>query len=208
LAEAWGHKQERSHRDTVMAAARDVGRKYFFNAAHGTRTADFAVRLFDQTRSLHKLGERARLLLEAAALLHDVGRYIGTAGHHRHSYYLIKAEPLGGLSEEEREIVANAARYHRKSLPALGHEGYRALSAANRAVATKLGALVRLADALDARGTGKVQGLSLSIERGRCVLRISGDEDLLAEKLAVIQKADLFEKALRVKLAVEEKRNV
>ena len=71
--------------------------------------------IFDQTRSVHGLGDRERDWLEYGALLHDIGVHISYERHHRHSYYLIKNGDLRGFDPEEIEIIALIARYHRQA---------------------------------------------------------------------------------------------
>ena len=65
----------------------------------------------------HGLGGRERLLLQVAALLHDIGVYVSLRAHHKHSQYLLAASQIFGLSDDETAIVSNIARYHRRGLP-------------------------------------------------------------------------------------------
>ena len=62
-----------------------------------------------------------RLLLQVAALLHDVGIYVSLRSHHKHTQYILAASQIFGLSDEETAIVANIARYHRGALPQKTH---------------------------------------------------------------------------------------
>src|SRR6185295_14638411 len=64
------------HHRRVIAFAREIGRKFGFDEEHGLAVSRFAVTLFEQTKELHKLGAEYSLLLEIAALLHDVGQCI------------------------------------------------------------------------------------------------------------------------------------
>src|SRR5688572_302201 len=73
----------------VLAAADTLGHRYRFDRDHGHHVAMLAIRLFDQLRDEHGLGERERLLLQVAALLHDVGMYISLRAHHKHSQYIL-----------------------------------------------------------------------------------------------------------------------
>src|SRR5438477_13095773 len=62
---------------------------------HVTHVTNLALQLFDGLSSLHGLGERERVLLEAAGYLHDIGHqfdYLGT-GHHKESARLIREHP-------------------------------------------------------------------------------------------------------------------
>jgi exopolyphosphatase/guanosine-5'-triphosphate,3'-diphosphate pyrophosphatase len=73
--------------------------------------------LFDQSHALHNLDEESKLLLEVAALLHDIGHFINSVDHNKHGYYILKASPLVGMSEAQQNVVANIIQYHRKSTP-------------------------------------------------------------------------------------------
>ena len=117
--------------------------------AHSLHVASLALRLFDQTTRLHHLGPTERNWLEYAAILHDVGYLINERQHHKHAYYLITNSDLGGLSGEEIQVVANVARYHRRAVPQLKHEGFDALSPKYKRIVRILSALLRIADGLD-----------------------------------------------------------
>src|SRR5439155_21024022 len=97
---------------------------------------------------------RERLLLEEAALLHDIGEFVSRSGHHRHSAYLIQHAQLRAMSPDEVNIVASVARGHRGSGPKMRHDTYAALLPERRAVVDRLAALLRVADGLD-RGHGQ-----------------------------------------------------
>jgi exopolyphosphatase/guanosine-5'-triphosphate,3'-diphosphate pyrophosphatase len=142
--------------------------------------------------------------LEAAALLHDIGQYINVMGHHKHAYYLLTASPLLGLSESQRAIVANVARYHRKSLPNLKHEPYHILAPKDRVVVSKLAAILRLADALDTEHAGKVSQISVEYKKPKFILKLKGEGDLLLEKWALARKAAMFEEVFSVKFSIGE----
>lgn len=95
-----------------------LANKYHVNLEYSDRVAKFAESLFDQTQGiLHHWGSDERQLLWAAAILHNCGHYVSHSSHHKHSYYLIRNGELLGYTETEIEIIANLARYHRKSPP-------------------------------------------------------------------------------------------
>jgi exopolyphosphatase/guanosine-5'-triphosphate,3'-diphosphate pyrophosphatase len=192
------------HHDQVIASAMQMGRKYAFDEQHAVTVAKWAMHLFDETRSLHNLGSEYRMLVEVAALLHDIGTFVNISDHHKHTYYLLMAAPLVGLSESQMAIVANVARYHRKSPPKPEHEPYRVLSSKERVVVSKLAAILRLADALDHEHAGKVSGLSVEYKKPDLVLTLRGKDELLLEKWALSKKATMFEEVFNLKVSVEE----
>ncbi len=199
----YGEKKH-SNRDQVMTSALEIGRKYSFDEQHGSSVAKYATMLFDQTKNLHNLSLDYRVLLEAASMLHDVGTYISMTAHHKHTHYLLTATPIIGLSEEQMRIVANVARYHRKSFPKMQHDHYRVLSSKDRVVVSKLAALLRLADAMDNEHSSRVTSFTVGYKKPRFSIRLEGDGDLLLEKWALMNKAELFEEVFAVKLSVED----
>ena len=139
-------------------SVRKLAHKYQVNIPYSERTAEFALSLFDQLQGkLHFWQEGERGLLWAAAMLHNSGLYISHAAHHKHSYYLIRNGELLGYTETELEIIANIARYHRKSKPKKKHGNYQNLTdKRDRQVVSQLSAILRLAIALDRRQIGAV----------------------------------------------------
>ncbi|MFM6010870.1 MAG: Ppx/GppA phosphatase family protein [Dolichospermum sp.] len=135
-----------------------TAKKYQTNLEHGDRVATFALSIFDQTQAqIHNWSTNQRQLLWAAAVLHNSGHYVSHSAHHKHSYYLIRNSELLGYNETEIEIIANIARYHRKSPPKKKHENYRnLLHKEHRTMVNQLSAMLRLAVALDRRQIGAI----------------------------------------------------
>jgi exopolyphosphatase/guanosine-5'-triphosphate,3'-diphosphate pyrophosphatase len=159
--------------------------------------------LFEAVAEPFGLGERARDLLEAAALLHDIGYFINYSRHHKHAYHLVRHADLLGFSPREREIVANVARYHRKALPKQKHEGFGQLTETDRALVRRLGGLLRLADGLDRRRLGGVRNLRCRLEAAAFHVDLDGEGDLSVELYGGREKGDLFELAFRRRLVIE-----
>jgi exopolyphosphatase / guanosine-5'-triphosphate,3'-diphosphate pyrophosphatase len=172
-----------------------LGRRYRFDEAHGLIVAKLGVKLFDDLASRHRLGPRDRILLHAAALLHDIGDFVRYEGHHKHSYYIITNSDLLGLTPEERAIVANVARYHRKSHPHLDHDNFRALSPKARTRVKSMAAILRLADALDREHLGKVTDVSGRLDGESLALEVQGAEDRALEEWTVRAKAGMLKDA-------------
>ncbi|MDJ1184427.1 Ppx/GppA phosphatase family protein [Roseofilum casamattae] len=186
-----------------------VARKYQVDLEYSQRTANFAVCLFDKTQGiLHHWGAQERELLYVAALLHNCGVYISHAAHHKHSYYLIRHGELLGYTENEIEIIANLARYHRKSVPKKKHENYMNLMSKNdRKLVDRLSPLLRLSVALDRRQIGAVRSIDCHYSDANKQLyltltpAIPGDECEL-EQWSVDDKKQAFELEYGIKLRV------
>lgn len=184
------------HVDVVLGSCRALGKRFHFEAQHADSVLELARQLFDQTLELHGLGGRARVLLEAAALLHDVGVAVNNDGHHKHSQYLIESTDLVGLGSYERHLVAMLARYHRKAAPSRDHEDYMSLRRRDRGMIERLAALLRLADALDRQHSSVVRGVDVTIGKDKLELRptVAPQENtrLTLEAKAVAAKGALF----------------
>jgi exopolyphosphatase/guanosine-5'-triphosphate,3'-diphosphate pyrophosphatase len=189
----------------ILDACRQLGKKLRYDEAHGDKVAELASSLFDDLAEVHRFGPRERLLLQAAAMLHDVGDFVRYDGHHKHSYYLILHSDIMGLGPEERAIVANVARYHRKSAPDASHPNFRELDKDARGKVRGLAAILRIADALDREHKGKVVGARATVAKNRVRLHLTGATDRELEEWTVHAKAELFRDvfALDVVLAAD-----
>jgi exopolyphosphatase / guanosine-5'-triphosphate,3'-diphosphate pyrophosphatase len=192
----------RLHREQIVTSALELGRKYRFDEQHATTVARHAVRIFDQTRPLHSLDLEHRVLLEAAALLHDIGQFVNVAEHHKHTQYLLLASPFVGLNAAQLAVVAHVARYHRKSAPKPQHETFKALPAKEREVVTRLAAILRLADALDNQHASHVRTVTMELKKEKVIVELQGEGDLLLEKWALLKKASLFEEEFGMKVVL------
>lgn len=184
-----------------------IAKKYQVNLEHSDRVAKFALSLFDQTQGkLHPWGKDERQLLWAAAILHNCGHYISHSAHHKHSYYLIRNGELLGYNETDIEIIANLARYHRKSPPKKKHENYRnLLHKEHRQMVCQLSAILRLAVALDRRQIGAVSHVQceyLPHANQMRMLIFPSDlgDDCALELWSLDYKKGVFEQEFSVKL--------
>jgi exopolyphosphatase/guanosine-5'-triphosphate,3'-diphosphate pyrophosphatase len=177
-----------------------IGRRYGYEERHALQVADLAEKIFDQIAPLYNLKRHWRTLLSAAALLHDVGYHISHESHHKHSFYLIKHSEITGFTEPEKLFIANIARYHRGSLPKESHSDFMKLPEKDRKTVAQIGAILRLADALDHGYENRIKDLKFKRGAQNVILKLISDEDCAAELKAVEQKKDLFEAAFDTKL--------
>lgn len=183
--------EDRKDRQAV-AGSLALGRRYLFDEAHALQVLRLSASLFDQLQKVHGMGPAERRMLLAAAVLHDIGAFVGYKKHHKHSLYLIANSEVPELTPRETDIVANLARYHRKGVPAEHHEAFTALSTEDRERVAKLASILRIADALDREHLQAVRGVTAKVTRNRLKLELDADGDLLLERWALRRKADLF----------------
>ena len=176
---------------------------------HSLHVAALALRLFDQTKRLHNLGETERDWLEFAAILHDIGYLISERQHHKHTYYLITNTELGGLSSDELLVIANIARYHRRAHPHSKHESFDELTPKLQRSVRILASLLRIADGLDRTHFSVVRTVDVKIGATvKIIAHVTGDAEL--EAWAAKGRADLFERTFRrrVQLTLEAQEDV
>ena len=177
----------------VINSARRLAKKYRYDEIHANAVTHIALKLFDLLREDHGLTSRERLLLEIAAMLHDIGNFISPSSHHKHGYYLINAAEIFGLRKMDKDIVANVVRYHRRSAPKMTHIPYVSLPKPERAIVSKLAAILRVAEALDASHQQKCKDFTL--ERGEASYTLWVPEqvgDISLERQSLARKSDML----------------
>jgi|YelNatPaOPRAMG01_1025707.scaffolds.fasta_scaffold17072_3 exopolyphosphatase/guanosine-5'-triphosphate,3'-diphosphate pyrophosphatase len=181
--------------EAVRQEARALLQAHDARPQHVLHVAYLATELFRELTPLHRLGEREALLLEVAALLHDLGRAARTGGlqHHKESARLIRQHPWQSLGPAEIEVVAQAARYHRKTVPHLGHQEFAMLPPPDQKLVMTLAALLRVADGLDRTHRQLVTGLRARIEPEQVTIQLFGSPNALEELTAARRKAILAE---------------
>jgi exopolyphosphatase / guanosine-5'-triphosphate,3'-diphosphate pyrophosphatase len=182
-----------------------IASKYQVNLEYGDRIARFALSLFDQMQGLHSWSNEERELLWVAAILHNCGFYISHNAYHKHSYYLIRNAELLGFTEIELEIIANVARYHRKSKPKKKHEAYNKLPDRCRAIIKQLAAILRIAVALDRRQIGAIAEFEGKYDSEYKTLHLhlfaaNSEDDCALELWNLDYEKPVFEEEFNVKL--------
>ena len=189
--------------DAVLRAVHALARRCRYEQRHSLHVTKLALGLFDQLREVHHLGDRPRLLLESAGVLHDIGWARGQKGHHKESMRMILAARGLGLSGREQAVVANVARYHRRALPEAGHAEYRRLCEEDRKLVHVLGGLLRLGDGLDCQHLSRVRSIECRPDGAKLVLACRTSGSAGPERQTAEEKKDLLEAALGLPVAME-----
>jgi exopolyphosphatase/guanosine-5'-triphosphate,3'-diphosphate pyrophosphatase len=196
------------HRGGSLRHLRDVARRSVTDLAHACdedpvhseHVAHLALQLWDGTAHLHGLGAEQRSLLEAGALLANVGLTISHAKHHKHSYYLIRhSDRLVGFTDDEIEVVAQIARYHRKSAPKDSHPEWLLLDAEQQRTVLVAASVLRVAIGLDRSHHQAVRSIAVADDGRRVVValeRSSPEADLVLERYAADDRKALLEQVV------------
>jgi len=168
---------------------------------HAEHVRELGVLRFDQLQPVHHLPAQSRVLLEAGALLHDIGHLVSHRGHHKHGEYLTLNGDIAGLAGRDRAIVAALVRYHnRKSDPAGHHAAYSSLNDTDKRIARRLAAILRIAEGLDHSHRQRALNLRASFQRGAVGLQVKARGDAAEDLRDAQRSADLFEREFHVRL--------
>ncbi|MDR1445982.1 MAG: HD domain-containing protein [Treponema sp.] len=177
----------------IVASAANLGRKFHFDEQHARYVADLSLSLFDALKKEHGMGRRERMMLETAAILHDIGMFIQGANHEKHGSYIVSNSEIFGLNREELDIIANVVRYHRGPPPSQPDINYVSLQREERVLVLKLSSILRVADSLDRGHSRQLHLLRVERKGETIMLHTQGPHDLSLELMGLEEKGDLFE---------------
>lgn len=188
-------EEEKTRAARFLAGVRWFARRMNSDARHAEQVARLSLSLFDQLRPLHGMGAEERMVLEAGALLHDVGHFISKKSHHRHGEYLVLYGEIPGVSGWRREAIAALVRYHNcKSEPQPRHASYAALNSERRRKVRLLASLLRIAEKLESEHAQRISGVDVQVYRRRAIFLIAAAEGTRLDLAGLGRKADLFER--------------
>jgi exopolyphosphatase/guanosine-5'-triphosphate,3'-diphosphate pyrophosphatase len=185
----------------IIASTKSFARRLEKDHVHGEHVRELSILLFDRLQPVHHLPPQSRVLLEAGALLHDIGHAVSHQGHHKHGEYLALNGDIPGLNGRDRAIVAALARYHnRKSEPAAHHTAYSSLSNLDKRITRRLASILRIAEGLDHSHRQRVTNIHANFQRGSVALQVNARGDAAEDLRDASRSADLFEKEFHVRL--------
>lgn len=185
--------------DVGRRSARHLAAAFDDDAEHSAWVAALAVTVFDAVAEGLDLPAEARDHLEAAALLANVGLTVSHAGHHKHSYYVIRhSDRLVGFTDVEIERIALVARYHRKSAPKASHPEYARLDPDEQRIVRALAGILRLAIGLDRTHSRVVASVDARLDGDRLVVEVTPrpGADAELELYTASERSDLLAQEL------------
>ena len=184
----------------IIASAKNLLRKYHGDEKHAECVRMIAVKIYDAMKSEIALDEHARVLLEIAAILHDIGSFIRYDNHNIHSNYIIRNSEIFGLSRSDNTIVAEIAKYHKGNSVPQDEESFLMLPRPDRMTILKLTAILRIADAMDRGHIQKFNDFSVKLEQNNMIIQTKDSKNTVLEKIALSEKAGMFEEIFGYKV--------
>jgi len=183
------------------AASEEFAKNCGVDLSHARQVARIAGSLWEQLAAPLALKADDRELIEAAAVVANVGYLINFDGHHKHSYHLILNSELPGFERRQLQVLANVARYHRGSAPKRKHEQFRELSNDDKGRVRALAAILRLALALDRTHQQHVGAVTARVRDNAVRIVVQAHGDTNVDLWAAERKVELFEKVFRRKVS-------
>jgi len=119
--------------------------------------------------------------------------------------YIISNSELLGFNENEINIIANVARYHRKSHPKKTHNDFIELPAKSREVVEKLSAILRVADSFDRTHYKLVKKIKAEIKEQNVDLTLQISNGIPEIELWSLERRKaLFEEIFSKKLVIKK----
>ncbi|MCC8050396.1 MAG: hypothetical protein LIP10_07020 [Clostridiales bacterium] len=194
--------------EDILAAARSISKRYKASQAHNRNVGDIAVEIFDRMKKVHGLGQRERLLLQIAVILHSCGKFISLTDVSECAYNIILATEIIGLSHEERAIVAYTVKYNTSRFIYYDElETKTDLDEKEYMIVAKLTAILRIANSLDRTHQQKCGNLTVTLKEHELKISVASQADLSLERGAFEEKVDFFEEVFNVRPVLKQRKS-
>lgn len=201
VAEDKDRRQKKELENEIIGLLHSIGRTYDYDYAHVSQVERLALVIFDAIGTEYGLDSHNRLLLRAACILHDIGKYVSMRRHSNYSYELIMGTDILPFTGQDKEVIALTAYYHahnvfemnRRSMPEPGKEIVP--------IVAKLSAILRLADALDRSYLQKIKDCRVHLGNSGLLIEAISDRDLDLEEWTFSSKVLMMEEVYGFKVA-------
>ena len=192
----------------MKLSAAEMLEKFSNKSSHPFEVRRLAMMLFDEiSEKVKEMSNQQRKILEAAALLHDIGYYVDSKSHNKHSRDMVLEHGLAGFSEHEKTLVACICRYHRGSLPDKNkHELYGSFEKKERKIIKRLAGILRIADGLDRAHLALIKLIKINYDEENNIIEIiltSNTPEFRPDITSAIRKRDLLEIGFKVQSIVK-----
>lgn len=194
----------------IISCAQNISKRYMGSKSRRETLWKIASEIFDNTKKIHGLSKRERLLLQVATMLHDCGKYISMINLGDCSFNIIMSTEIIGLSHKERAIVANVVRYNHEPFDHFGEgsQYLEGLSYEEYLVVAKLTAILRVANSLDRTHKQKFKDVKVTVKDRELIINIDTRDDITLEKGLFTNRAHFFEEVFGIKPVIKQKKMI
>ena len=187
-----GHNFE----EDIIASSKNIAKRYRGNSKHSIVVEKNALLIFDAIKEVSGLKERDRLLVQIAAILHNIGKFINMKNSAMATYNIISSGEIIGISHDERMLVAEISNigteeniYNKRDIRL-----------------AKLSAILQMANALDKSHKQKMKNFSINLRDNKLLLEINHMGDLSLEILSFNSHKDFFREIFGIEFVLKQVR--
>lgn len=193
----------------IFTAASNLIKRFSVSRSHIQNVEMIAVSVFDSVKKISGLGNRERLLLRLATMLHDCGKYVSLNQVAECTYDIIMATEIIGLSHQERLMIATVAKYNTVAFPSYEQLVNPAgLTAEEYLLVAKLTAILRLANALDRSHLQKIEEIHTQRKDDELQLQVTTRMDMTLELGLLKEKQEFFHEVFGMNPIVKIKKHI
>ena len=186
----------------VKLSVQEMLNKFSKTSSHSQEVRRLAMMIFDETNEkVCEMPEKFRKYLENGALLHDIGYYIDSKGHHKHSMNMVIEHGLIGFTAQEEKMIGCICRYHRGGLPdKYEHEVYNTLDKKERKIVKKLAGILKISDGLAKGYLNFIKKINIKYDEENNIVEFiltPNTPEFRPDIMSAIRKRDLYEIAFK-----------
>jgi exopolyphosphatase / guanosine-5'-triphosphate,3'-diphosphate pyrophosphatase len=189
----------------IVSSVWYIAEKYGVEKNHAAYVEKMSLEIFDKTWKWHHLGDREKLYLQVASILHDTGNYVNFSEHGMHSYNIIRTQNIMGFSDKEIELIANVARYHTSKIPTYGDNNYNSLRHKEKITVSKLSAILKVAESMDSSHLQRINKIETNVQNDILYIKLHSDNDneVLLEKWDIMNNVAFFQEVMGIKIKLK-----
>jgi exopolyphosphatase/guanosine-5'-triphosphate,3'-diphosphate pyrophosphatase len=191
--------------ENIVIGALSMADRYQVDMAHAEVITNFSLAIFDKLKTRAGFSKRDRLMLRAAAIMHDIGKFINLKEHDDHAYSIITGSDISGLNPDDKELIACVNKFNGK-MPDNSSVEYQRLPTKKRILVSKLSCILGLAETLDRSHTQKFKDISVTLKEHVLTISVATHQDILLEEWAFNRRVDTFEQVFGIKAVLRRKK--
>ncbi|WP_291236723.1 HD domain-containing protein [Frisingicoccus sp.] len=201
-------KNKHDFTEDIISMSRQVARHYESDMDHTNNVEALSLAIFDSIKKISGLSPRDRLILQAASILHDCGKYVNMMHGTDNAYYLVLNTEIIGFSEDEKHIIANVIRFNSNGEVPEYTEVASEMSHMSYVRMLKMAAILRLANGMDRSHLQRIQNVRVTVKDAELKIMANTIYDITLEQGMMETRANFFEQIYGLRPVLRQKRRV
>lgn len=179
-----------------------IAEKYRSNLNHVKKVEKFSKVLFNALEDIHSLTKSDYNILEAAALLHEVGYFIDPKESAQNSHYIIKTLTIPGWKQKTLLLVACTVYQMAKTKEHGELSLISSMAIKERLLINKLACILKTANALDAGKNNLIQDFTVDIRDNMIIIDVKTSKEPFVELAAFEKHKQIFAETFGIPIEI------